>query len=89
MLAEFKRGTTPASLGLGDGCSQPACARLLVSLGTARGACRLRQPPFSWRSRKGSNKICADWDAHQPAGFGQRVSYPPTRQISAAATTST
>jgi hypothetical protein len=32
MLAEFKQGTTPASLGLGDDCSQPACARLLVSL---------------------------------------------------------
>jgi hypothetical protein len=32
IVAQFKRGTTPAALGLGDDCVQPACARLLVSL---------------------------------------------------------
>ncbi|WP_374401004.1 hypothetical protein [Niveibacterium sp.] len=32
VVAQFKRGASPASLGLGEDCVQPACARLLVSL---------------------------------------------------------
>lgn len=32
ITAQFKRGVNPASLGLGNDCVQPACARLLVSL---------------------------------------------------------
>ncbi|MCL2657649.1 MAG: hypothetical protein FWD62_09555 [Betaproteobacteria bacterium] len=32
IVSQFKRGTAPAALGLGEDCVQPACARLLVSL---------------------------------------------------------
>ncbi|MFT3735573.1 MAG: hypothetical protein QM776_11190 [Rhodocyclaceae bacterium] len=32
VVSQLKKGVTPASLGLGDDCVQPACSRLLVSL---------------------------------------------------------
>ncbi|MDB5802631.1 MAG: hypothetical protein JWL63_3570 [Rhodocyclales bacterium] len=32
VVAQLKKGVSPASLGLGDDCVQPACSRLLVSL---------------------------------------------------------
>ncbi len=79
MLAEFKQGTTPASLGLGDDCSQPACARLLVSLYRPWGMSAAGRR-FPRRSKKGSNKICTDWEAIGLLVSGRDFVSPNRRQ---------
>ena len=79
MLAEFKQGTTPASLGLGDDCSQPACARLLVSLYRPWGMSAAGRR-FPRRNKRGSNKICTDWDAIGLLVSGKDFTPPNRRQ---------
>ncbi|WP_079434630.1 hypothetical protein [Zoogloea sp. LCSB751] len=80
MLAEFKQGTSPASLGLGDDCSQPACARLLVSLYRPWGMSAAGRR-FPRRNKKGENKICTDWDGIGLLISGQPFEPPNRRQL--------
>jgi hypothetical protein len=79
MLAEFKQGTTPASLGLGDDCTQPACARLLVSLYRPWGMSAAGRR-FPRRAKTGFNRICADWQAIGLLVAGQDFVSPNRRQ---------
>jgi len=79
MLAEFKQGTTPASLGLGDDCSQPACARLLVSLYRPWGMSAAGRR-FPRHSKKVGNIISTDWEAIGLLVSGQEFVPPNRRQ---------
>ena len=80
MLAEFKQGTTPASLGLGDDCSQPACARLLVSLYRPWGMSAAGRR-FPRRPKKGVIRVCGDWDAIGLLISGRDFVPPNRRQM--------
>ena len=80
MLAEFKQGTTPASLGLGDDCAQPACARLLVSLYRPWGMSAAGRR-FPRRPTRGVNRICGDWDAIGMLVSGKEFVPPNRRQM--------
>ncbi|GAA5174974.1 hypothetical protein GCM10025771_05970 [Niveibacterium umoris] len=59
VVAQFKRGASPASLGLGEDCVQPACARLLVSLYRPWGLAAAGRR-FPRRSSAGSIQIATD-----------------------------
>ncbi|MDD3352465.1 hypothetical protein [Zoogloea sp.] len=80
MLTEFKQGTTPASLGLGDDCVQPACARLLVSLYRPWGMSAAGRR-FPRRPKRGGNKVCTDWDSIGLLVSGKEFIPPNQRQI--------
>lgn len=80
MLAEFKQGTTPASLGLGDDCAQPACARLLVSLYRPWGMSAAGRR-FPRRSKRGGNFISTDWEAIGLLVSGREFVPPNRRQL--------
>jgi len=60
VLAQFKRGVKPASLGLGEDCPTDASARLLLSLYRpwGRGTAGRR---FPRRQAKGGVELTADW----------------------------
>ena len=60
VLAQFKRGARPASLGLGEDCSTDAGARLLLSLYRpwGRGTAGRR---FPRRKSEGQLKLTGDW----------------------------
>jgi len=60
VLAQFKRGVKPASLGLGEDCPADASARLLLSLYRpwGRGTAGRR---FPRRHAKGNLELTADW----------------------------
>lgn len=59
IVAQFKRGATPASLGLGEDCVQPACARLLVSLYRPWGLAAAGRR-FPRRNTEGTVQLAAD-----------------------------
>lgn len=62
VLAQFKRGVKPASLGLGENCPTEACARLLLSLYRpwGLGAAGRR---FPRRGMRGEIELTGDWPA--------------------------
>lgn len=66
VLAQFKQGVKPASLGLGDDCSRDVCARLLVSLYRPWGLSSSGRR-FPRRTTTGEIGMTADWLA---IGFG-------------------
>ncbi len=59
IVAQFKRGTTPAALGLGEDCVQPACARLLVWLYRPWGLASAGRR-FARRATEGGVQIATD-----------------------------
>ncbi|WP_341676952.1 hypothetical protein [Niveibacterium sp. SC-1] len=59
IVSQFKRGVSPASLGLGEDCVQPACARLLVSLYRPWGLASAGRR-FPRRATQGSMQIATD-----------------------------
>lgn len=59
IIAQFKSGATPASLGLGEDCVQPACARLLISLYRPWGLSSAGRR-FPRRSSQGTMQIATD-----------------------------
>jgi hypothetical protein len=59
IIAQFKNGATPASLGLGDDCVQPACARLLISLYRPWGLSSAGRR-FPRRATQGTMQIASD-----------------------------
>lgn len=77
MLTQFKRGVTPAALGLGADCPAAAGARLLLSLYRPWGRSTAGRR-FKRRPRSGRMEISSDWLGigfavagelfHQPAG---------------------
>lgn len=66
VLAQFKQGVRPASLGLGEDCSRDACARLLLSLYRPWGQSSSGRR-FPRRAAQGSLGMTGDWLA---IGFG-------------------
>lgn len=60
MLAQFKRGVKPASLGLGSDCSTNASARLLLSLYRPWGLASSGRR-FPRRSKQGEIGLTGDW----------------------------
>ena len=77
VLAQFKRGVKPASLGLGEDCSTSASARLLLSLYRPWGLSASGRR-FPRRAKAGQVELTGDWLAigfalsgrifQQPAG---------------------
>ncbi|MFA9440869.1 hypothetical protein ACDA63_14625 [Uliginosibacterium sp. sgz301328] len=59
VLAQLKKGVAAASLGLGDDCVQPACARLLVSLYRPWGLASAGRK-FPRRRHNGQVRLCTD-----------------------------
>lgn len=59
IIAQFKRGGSPVTLGLGDDCVQPACARLLVSLYRPWGLASAGRR-FPRRDTRGTVQIATD-----------------------------
>jgi hypothetical protein len=66
VLAQFKQGVKPVSLGLGEDCSRDACARLLLSLYRPWGQSSAGRR-FPRRAKEGTIAITGDWLA---IGFG-------------------
>lgn len=60
VLAQFKQGVKPASLGLGDDCPVDASARLLLSLYRPWGLAAAGRR-FPRRNTKGTVELCGDW----------------------------
>ncbi|MHB8785254.1 MAG: hypothetical protein ACYC5W_03355 [Thauera sp.] len=81
VLAQFKRGVKPASLGLGEDCSTNASARLLLSLYRPWGLAASGRR-FPRRAKAGQVELTGDWLAigfalsgklfQQPAGESTR-----------------
>lgn len=77
VLAQFRRGVTPASLGLGEDCPTSASARLLLSLYRPWGLASSGRR-FPRRAKGGRVELTGDWLAigfaingelfHQPQG---------------------
>lgn len=59
VVAQLKKGVSPASLGLGDDCVQPACSRLLVSLYRPWGHAAAGRK-FPRRRLSTTVQLCAD-----------------------------
>lgn len=59
VVSQLKKGVSASSLGLGDDCVQPACARLLVSLYRPWGLAAAGRK-FQRRAQQGQVQICAD-----------------------------
>jgi len=60
VLAQFKQGVQPASLGLGDDCPLDACSRLLLSLYRPWGLAAAGRR-FPRRGSHGGLDVCSDW----------------------------
>ncbi|HEX5126252.1 MAG TPA: hypothetical protein VFW00_05900 [Rhodocyclaceae bacterium] len=59
VVSQLKKGVAAASLGLGEDCVQPACARLLVSLYRPWGLASAGRK-FQRRTLRGQVHLCAD-----------------------------
>jgi cyclic-di-GMP-binding protein len=59
VVSQLKKGVAASSLGLGDDCVQPGCARLLVSLYRPWGLAAAGRK-FPRRSYRGHVQVCAD-----------------------------
>jgi hypothetical protein len=77
VLAQFKRGVKPASLGLGDDCPTSASARLLLSLYRPWGLASSGRR-FPRRARAGQVELTGDWLAIGFALDGKLFQQPPT-----------
>lgn len=59
VVTQLKKGVAAKSLGLGDDCVQPACARLLVSLYRPWGLAAAGRK-FQRREHRGKVQVCTD-----------------------------
>jgi hypothetical protein len=76
VLAQFKRGVKPASLGLGDDCPTSVSARLLLSLYRPWGLASSGRR-FPRRARAGQVELTGDWLAIGFALNGKLFQQPP------------
>ena len=60
VMAQFKQGVKPASLGLGADCPADACAKLLLSLYRPWGLASAGRR-FPRRGGQGTVQLCGDW----------------------------
>jgi len=79
VMAQFKRGVTPASLGLGNDCSASSSARLLLSLYRPWGLAASGRR-FPRRRKSGVIDFTGDWLAIGYAIKGELFQQPVTEQ---------
>lgn len=79
VLAQFKRGVTPASLGLGNDCSASSSARLLLSLYRPWGLAASGRR-FPRRQKAGAIDFTGDWLAIGYAIKGELFQQPVGEQ---------
>ena len=79
VLAQFRRGVKPGSLGLGDDCTSSVSARLLRSLYRPWGLA-LSGRRFPRRARTGQVELTGDWLAIGFALNGERFEPSPARR---------
>lgn len=80
VVGQLKNGVAAASLGLGDDCVQPACARLIISLYRPWGLAASGRK-FPRKPSQGEAQICSD-----PAGVvffltGSAFEYPDEERV--------
>lgn len=80
VVSQLKSGVSAASLGLGDDCVQPACARLIVSLYRPWGLASSGRK-FPRRLIQGEVKVCADPVAAAYFLTGKKFEQPEDHQI--------
>ncbi|MBS1209017.1 MAG: hypothetical protein H6R19_1415 [Proteobacteria bacterium] len=80
VVSQLKSGVSAASLGLGDDCVQPACARLVVSLYRPWGLAASGRK-FPRRLLNGQIQICADPVAVAYFLTGKKFEQPEDHQI--------
>jgi len=76
VLAQFKQGATPSSLGLGADCPADVSAKLLLSLYRPWGLASAGRR-FPRRGSRGSAELCADWLAIGFHVAGKSFEQPP------------
>lgn len=80
VVKKLKSGATPASLGLGGDCVQPACARLLVSLYRPWGKVSAGRR-FPRRPTQGKLRLCLDLEGVAFFLLGSRYRLPDEDRI--------
>lgn len=80
VVSQLKSGVSAASLGLGDDCVQPACARLVVSLYRPWGLASSGRK-FPRRLIHGQVQVCADPVAVAYFLTGKKFEQPEDQQI--------
>ncbi|MDP5238789.1 hypothetical protein Q9Q94_04575 [Uliginosibacterium sp. 31-16] len=80
VVSQLKTGVSAASLGLGDDCVQPACARLIVSLYRPWGLASSGRK-FSRKLIHGQVQVCSDPVAVAYFLTGKKFEQPEDHQI--------